>query len=259
MNNKTKDDNFQDELFISASVADAAGDDQDTVVSEPEEFTLVEDNGGSNGTCFPADAGNEDEPAETQRRLPPGVNPPGTHGVPRPRRSLFKQIKAEKICGLGEELRQLRNNQSLSLPEISAETRIKEEYILALEAEDFSRLPALVYVSAYLRKLCELYKVPAAETDAMVALLKENLTYEVPDQLVIKVIDRETDEAELRKLNQIAFGIVAAAVLIVAVLTVGVIMLISGAKKGNPSTFNEESLLDIQEKPVLNVSVLPLK
>jgi len=248
MNNKRQDDNFQDELFVS-------GGSGNTPAEETEEYTLVEESGSS--TCSaPATELDEDT---AERRLPPGVNPPGTHGVPRPRRSLFRQIKADKICGLGEELRQLRANQSLTLQEISAETRIKEDYILALEEEDFSRLPALVYVSAYLRKLCSLYAVPAADADAMVALLKENLTYEVPDQLVIKVIDRETDEAELRKLNQIAFGIVAAAVLIVAVLAVGVIMLIAGARKGNPASFNEESLLDIQGKPALNVSVLPLK
>lgn len=52
---------------------------------------------------------------------------------------------------LGETLRQARLDRGASLADVEAETRIRRRYLEALEAEDYSSLPALVYTRGFIR------------------------------------------------------------------------------------------------------------
>src|SRR5512145_645329 len=51
---------------------------------------------------------------------------------------------------VGEELRAAREQQGLSLDELSARTKIGVERLAAIEEEEFDRLPALVYLRGFL-------------------------------------------------------------------------------------------------------------
>jgi transcriptional regulator with XRE-family HTH domain len=52
---------------------------------------------------------------------------------------------------LGEYLKEKRENAGLSLKELSEITRIRTEYLRALENEDFSKIPGEVFIKGYIR------------------------------------------------------------------------------------------------------------
>ncbi len=53
---------------------------------------------------------------------------------------------------LGEELRRLRNLKNLKIEDIATKLGIRKEYILSMEAEDFSSLPSGLYGKNFLKK-----------------------------------------------------------------------------------------------------------
>ncbi|MBI4301934.1 MAG: helix-turn-helix domain-containing protein [Chloroflexi bacterium] len=57
----------------------------------------------------------------------------------------------KESMGLGEILKEARQRQGLSLDEVSEATKIRLSYLEAIEAEDYDRLPAPVYVRGFLR------------------------------------------------------------------------------------------------------------
>ena len=59
-------------------------------------------------------------------------------------------------------LREARVRSGLSLEQVSQTTKIKEDFIAALEHDDETSFPPKVFVSAYVKQLCKLYKVDPA-------------------------------------------------------------------------------------------------
>ncbi len=57
---------------------------------------------------------------------------------------------------LGDYLKQGREKKGLSLEHIASQTRIQEHHLLALEAEDFSSLPAKVFVKGFVRSYAKI-------------------------------------------------------------------------------------------------------
>lgn len=64
-----------------------------------------------------------------------------------------KKIKSEK--SLGEKLTALRQRQGSSLDVAEESTRVNMKYLLALEANDYKKLPAEVYVIGFLRRYAD--------------------------------------------------------------------------------------------------------
>ncbi len=52
---------------------------------------------------------------------------------------------------LGDKLRDARQRLQLSLDDVESATKIRKKYLIALEQEDFARLPALIYAKGFLR------------------------------------------------------------------------------------------------------------
>ncbi len=52
---------------------------------------------------------------------------------------------------MGSYLRRERELRKITLEELSAQTRIRPEYLHAIEAERFEKLPGLTFVKGYLR------------------------------------------------------------------------------------------------------------
>ncbi len=52
---------------------------------------------------------------------------------------------------LGNSLREARERQGRSFPEVERKTQIRSRYLKALEAEDFGSMPALAYTRGFLR------------------------------------------------------------------------------------------------------------
>lgn len=60
---------------------------------------------------------------------------------------------------LGEKLRKLRSDKRISLGEVSRFTKIRAEYLEALEEGDYDNLPANVYVKGFLRSYADFLNV----------------------------------------------------------------------------------------------------
>jgi cytoskeletal protein RodZ len=56
-----------------------------------------------------------------------------------------------KIKTIGEILRSEREQHRLSLSALAERTKIREEYLMALEQNDFAKLPAATFVKGYIR------------------------------------------------------------------------------------------------------------
>ena len=132
---------------------------------------------------------------------------------------------------LGQTLAELRQRSGLGLAAVADETRIKQCYLEALENDDFSELPHMVYTLAYVKKLCSLYGVSDADTDELVSGLREQLAYEIPEDIDKSVVCREQDEETRRKLQQITVVLIACTALLVLVLVIGGTTLVLHSKR----------------------------
>jgi len=63
--------------------------------------------------------------------------------------------------GVGERLREERVRQGLSLADIATQTRISERFLEAIEAQDFDRLPGLVFTRNFVRQYASALKTDA--------------------------------------------------------------------------------------------------
>ena len=143
---------------------------------------------------------------------------------------------------LGRILAELRRAKGLTVDDVANETLIKPSYLEALEEDRFSELPHMVYVLAYVKKLCALYDVSGADTEELVSGLREQLAYEIPEDIDKSVICREQDEETRRKLQQITVALIAGAALIVLLLIAGTAALILRSQRGSASEPTETQL-----------------
>ena len=252
------DNTEQNELFPSsappADDADRSDGGAPRPAPPPEAETPVS---FSSPPIIIDDGGEEEEnpgkpAARLSRRAAPSIPTRQPHHHPA------SEPASEGACSeFGARVRALRLRSGLSLEDAAAETLIKLDYLRALEEGDFDALPASVYVTAYLRRVCRLYGADAAESDALVLQLHDHLSYEIPD-VAAKVHDLETDEREQRKVRQILFGIIAAAVLFVLILVIAAVLLFAGHGR-NTAPFDESILLRLQPRAELKLSILPAR
>jgi len=68
---------------------------------------------------------------------------------------LFDNEQADKVVELGTQLRQSREEQSLSLKAISGKTKIQLRLLEAIEAGELDQLPPPVYTQGFIRRFAE--------------------------------------------------------------------------------------------------------
>ncbi len=76
---------------------------------------------------------------------------------------VFTQKKINTEEKAGERLRQARNLLNLNLKQITSKTGIKEEYLIAMENENFSALPSGLYGKNFIKKYAEFLKINPSE------------------------------------------------------------------------------------------------
>ena len=200
------------------------------------------------------------------REVPPGPqDEPAPAPAPRPAPEPEPEpehTELPRAATVGQTLTELRRRRKLTLDEVADETRIKKFYIEALERDAVSDVPHMVYVLAYVRKLCALYGVSPADTEEMLSGLRRNFSYEIPEDIDKSVICREVDEDTRRKLRQISIGIVVGIALIVLLLVLGGTVLILRAhraqtiRNGRTATLNAEWLERNLKPQELSVSTV---
>ena len=195
------------------------------------------------------------EPPEVSEP-PPAAPEPAAE--PEPPRLRIRVSDVEEPLSFGEYLRRLRQENALSMEQIANETKIGVCYLEALENEDFSQLPPTAYVLGYVRKLCALYGVAADRADEITSGLREQLEYELPEDIAKSVIDHEISEENERKLRQLVVLFSAAGILAAAVLVAGGIFLLAALhRSSNAATaFNEALLLENSPEVELKMSEL---
>jgi flagellar biosynthesis protein FlhG len=61
----------------------------------------------------------------------------------------------------GAAIRRIREARRISIEDLADFTRISRTYLLALEEDDFKKLPAQVYVRGFLQQISRRLKLPA--------------------------------------------------------------------------------------------------
>jgi cytoskeletal protein RodZ len=64
----------------------------------------------------------------------------------------------------GPELAKIRIRKNLSLEDVFRITRIPLKYLKAIEQDQWTHLPARVYIQGFIKNLAHAYKMPAQET-----------------------------------------------------------------------------------------------
>jgi cytoskeleton protein RodZ len=91
---------------------------------------------------------------------------------------------------LGQMLREARESQGISLAEAEAQTRIRQKFIAALEAEDWSLLPNEVTTRGFLRKYASYLGV---DEDAVLEQFQSRAKLPAPEPVVVALAEREAD------------------------------------------------------------------
>lgn len=73
--------------------------------------------------------------------------------------SLFREIEQETEWK-GELLKRVREIRRVSLEEMSQTTKISKTYLIAIEEENFPKLPAAVYVRGFVTQVARVLKLP---------------------------------------------------------------------------------------------------
>ena len=244
------------ELFDNLPDDAPDGRPRETPPPPPEDVPIVAELGEDVSTAEPAEP-EQPEAAECEYAAEP--EPPEAEEEPLPAAA----TELPQCETLGATLAELRRRRGLDLDAVSDATWIKPGYLAALESEDFSELPQMVYVLAYVKKLCNFYGLSAADTERLMSGLRDGLSYEIPEDIDKSVVCREQDEDTRKKLHRITVGLVVAAVLLVGLLIFGGTVLALRLRRPDPATIappaalEEGKILALQEKPTLKVSRLP--
>lgn len=82
---------------------------------------------------------------------------------------------------IGELLKQERQQRGVSLSELSAKTKVRLEFLEALESGDLSCLPAAPFVKGYIRACA---RVLSLDSDSLIAVLRRDYKQDYHGQLI---------------------------------------------------------------------------
>ena len=141
---------------------------------------------------------------------------------------------------LGQTLAAIRAGRGLSLDEVAASTRIRQEYLIDLEADKLlQRLPP-VYISAYVRKLIDVYDLSPEDAEALVEKMHGEAPQD-PEALPAKLIESVNDGAlvnegenkRIRNITIIFFAVIA--IIAAAIIWLVVLVLVRYARTSEPT------------------------
>jgi len=79
------------------------------------------------------------------------------------------------MASIGERLRQARESQKREVSQIAEELRISARYLKAIEADDFSALPAGIFAKSFLRQYAEALGLESSEIERELAKVFEQM------------------------------------------------------------------------------------
>jgi cytoskeleton protein RodZ len=116
---------------------------------------------------------------------------------------------------LGDLLRRTREEKGLSLDQAMEATRIRKEFLQALEEEDLDRLPAPVYVKGFLRNYASFLGLNPQDVLSLLPT-PEDTTPSTPTAPVASMLDQPLEPASLRRLWPLAALLLVIALVVAA-------------------------------------------
>jgi transcriptional regulator with XRE-family HTH domain len=170
---------------------------------------------------------------------------------------------------LGQILAEARELRQLSIEDVAAETKLRQDYVRNIEADNYSRLPAPPYARSLIRKLCILYEL---QQDEIVDEFERRMATVAKDESLSETGNFNTDTRLAADGSPIAasqgartlFSIgIAVAVLAVAALSLYYAVINAGdgervAPDFRSPAISEEAVDDLIEPEWLPLSELPL-
>lgn len=139
---------------------------------------------------------------------------------------------------IGTYLQEARVKTGLSINQVSQQTKIHTHYLEAIERDDFASTPPFIYVKAYVKKLCDLYKIN--ENTAMSLFgVYESEREPLPEKLIQNLEDtKQVNKDDIRRIRSYAKFIGMSAVSFLILLIILATVLVSRKDK------------DITDKPL---------
>lgn len=98
-----------------------------------------------------------------------------------------KHMNVSEGASIGHILQEARSKIGLSQDQVAIQTKIKKSYIEALERDDFDHLPSMVYVKAYIRRLCQEYGIDEKVIEKAIKVHGKQNDSSVPDDVLIEL------------------------------------------------------------------------
>lgn len=137
---------------------------------------------------------------------------------------------------LGQIMKEARIAAGYSVAQVDQNTKIKKDYLDALECDNINRLPPPVFIAAYIRSLCALYNM---DSDA-VKLANEKLKAlsepaDVPDTIINNIEkDSFVNMEEVKKIRRMIYIGIGTIVVIISLVTM--IIVASYVRKSSSNT-----------------------
>lgn len=175
------------------------------------------------------------------------------------------EIESPKLeIRFGADLKSARLSKGLTIVEVENKTKIGKIYIEALEAENLTILPPIVYVYAYVKNLCQIYEINDEVRNNILFGLKKLLPTHLPHETIHSLnIDYEVDTEEEHKLKLIVTSSLASIIIISIVIAVSIWLMNSdGNHKKQPSSiekivaFNRNKLIELSPHQSVKMTTL---
>ncbi len=147
-------------------------------------------------------------------------------------------ISAENASS-GQILQECRVSRGLSLNQVEQTTRIKAQYIEAIERDDIENLPPAVYISAYIKSLCSAYDIAPEDVATILSKVKKPERKPAVSDKMLQHLEEEkqVNFEEKRKIKRqlVYVLIIILAFLIPSSSIFGYMYMKSHAKKATPA------------------------
>ena len=163
----------------------------------------------------------------------------------------------QQTQSLGQMLSAIRNARGMSLEEVALATRIRMEYLVELENDELMKALPPVYISAYVRKLIEVYDLSRADSDILIEKMHGETPQE-PEELPEKLIEsvnegalvNEGENKRIRNITFVFFGVIGLAA--VALLWLVILVIVHYVRAPEPAPGPEVGSGTVQqaEEPV---------
>jgi len=122
------------------------------------------------------------------------------------------------ISGFGTRIKAERERQGFDLEAVAKETKIRTLYLNALEEEDFSKLPARVYATGFVRRYAWFLKM---DPEALVSEFQSLAYGGQPPEDIVLIAEKPSREIKFPVFNLPIRNIIAGALFLIIVVWAG--------------------------------------